>query len=46
MPAFAGVLSPHEVRAVISYLKTLWTPQERRFQREESRRHPFPPEAR
>ena len=46
MPAFEGILSPHEVRAVISYLKTLWTPQERRFQREESRHHPFPPEAR
>lgn len=46
MPAFAGTLSPGEIRDVIEYLKTLWTPDERRFQRDESRRMPFPPEAR
>ena len=45
MPAFKDTLSPHEIRAVITYLKTLWTPQQRRFQREESRHQPFPPEA-
>lgn len=42
MPAFSGVLSPREVRAVITYLKTFWTPEQRRFQQEESRNQPFP----
>lgn len=45
MPAFEDVLSPQETRAVITYLKTLWTPEQRRFQQEESREHPFPREA-
>ena len=45
MPAFKDTLSPNEIRAVITYLKTLWTPQQRRFQREESRHQPFPPDA-
>lgn len=45
MPPFASVLSPKETRAVITYLKTLWTPEQRRFQWEESREQPFPPEA-
>ena len=45
MPGFTGILSPNEVRAVISYLKTLWTPEQLRFQWEESRNQPFPPEA-
>ena len=45
MPGFEDVLSPEEIRAVITYLKTLWTPAQRRFQREESRGRPFPPEA-
>jgi mono/diheme cytochrome c family protein len=44
MPAFGGVLSPSEIRAVITYLKTLWTPEQREFQREESRDEPFPSE--
>ena len=42
MPAFAGELSPRQIRAVIAYLKTLWTPEERQFQTEESRGHPLP----
>lgn len=42
MPGFSEILSPREVRAVITYLKTLWTPEQRRFQREESRNQPFP----
>jgi mono/diheme cytochrome c family protein len=46
MPAFAGQLSPKEIVAVITYLKTLWTRDQRRFQWEESRREPFRPEAR
>ncbi len=45
MPAFRDVLSPQEIRSVILYLKTLWTPQQRHFQREESRHQPFPPDA-
>ena len=42
MPGFSGVLSPKEARAVITCLKTLWTPEQRRFQTEESRNQPFP----
>ncbi len=42
MPAFAGVLSPSEMRDVVTYLKTLWTPVQQRFQLEESEHAPFP----
>lgn len=42
MPAFEGVLSPREIRAVIAHLRTIWTEQQRRFQWEESRDEPFP----
>lgn len=42
MPAFRDVLTPEEIRAVITYLKTLWTDEQRRFQWEESRDDPFP----
>ena len=42
MPPFKGQLSPRETIAVITYLKTLWTPKQRQFQWEESRREPFP----
>jgi len=45
MPAFRQTLRPPEIRAVIDYLKTLWTPEQRLFQEEESRRAPYPPEA-
>lgn len=45
MPGFSQILSPGEVREVITYLKTLWTPGQRRFQREESKKGTFPPEA-
>ena len=45
MPPF-DKLPPKEIRAVIEYLKTLWTPEQRRFQRDESRKAPYPPEAR
>lgn len=44
MPAFGEILSPQEMRAVITYIKTFWTPDQRRFQWEESRNQPFPPE--
>jgi mono/diheme cytochrome c family protein len=42
MPAFRGQLSHQQTIAVITYLKTLWTPEQREFQWEESRRQPFP----
>ena len=45
MPASGDALSPQQIRAVITYLKTLWTPEQRQFQAEESQGHPFPPEA-
>lgn len=44
MPAFAPTLRPEEIRAVIDYLKTLWTPRQRAFQREESVSAPYPTE--
>ena len=43
MPAFEDVLVPEEIRAVITYLKTLWTPEQRRFQWEESQKATDPP---
>lgn len=46
MPEFGQTLSSKEIRAVIDYLKTLWTPGQQRFQAEESRRASFPREAR
>jgi mono/diheme cytochrome c family protein len=42
MPAFQQALKPAEIEAVINYLKTLWTAQQRAFQREESRNAPIP----
>lgn len=42
MPAFKDVLSPAEIRAVVNHLKTLWTPEQRRHQAEESEGAPFP----
>lgn len=46
MPAFAGTLTPQEVSSVIAYLKTLWMPEQRQFQREESQRQLLPSAAR
>ncbi|MBI4336968.1 MAG: cytochrome c [Chloroflexi bacterium] len=42
MPAFGDQLGPEGVRAVITYLRTFWGPEERRFQAEQSLRDPFP----
>ena len=42
MPAFGDALSAEQIRAVITYLKTLWTPEQRGYQSEESRNQPFP----
>lgn len=44
MPAFGERLSPEEIRAVITYLKTLWGPEERGFQAQGSLDDPFPQE--
>lgn len=47
MPPFRDVLSPEQIRDVITYLKTLWTPEQRQFQWEETLvRGAFPPQAR
>lgn len=46
MPAFEGQLSPEQIRQVITYLKTFWTPEQRQFQWEETLvRGAFPPRA-
>ena len=42
MPAFESALSAGEIRAVITYLKSRWTPAQRRRQAEASRGDPFP----
>ena len=42
MPAFGDTLAPAEIRAVLTYLRTLWTPAQRRRQWEVSREDPFP----
>lgn len=42
MPEWGEVLSDDEIRAVITYLKTLWGPDERGFQAEVSEGNPFP----
>jgi len=38
MPAYEGILTKEEIEAVIAFLKTLWTPEQRQFQAQESRR--------
>ena len=40
MPPFGDVLSREQIRAVIAYLKTLWTPEQRAFQAEENSDQP------
>lgn len=42
MPSFQGKLSEGEVVAILAYLKTNWTPEQREFQ-EEVTRYPFLP---
>lgn len=34
MPAFKGTLSENDVRAILAYIKTFWTDEQRRFQQE------------
>jgi mono/diheme cytochrome c family protein len=38
MPPFEAVLSPEEIRLVIAFIKTLWTPEQRQFQWERTER--------
>lgn len=45
MPAFGNTLTPQQIQLVVNYLKTLWTPEQRRHQEEESQGEPFPPES-
>lgn len=44
MPAFGNTLTAEETRAVIAYLKTGWTAEQREAQRNESMKEPFPHE--
>ncbi|MBI2855620.1 MAG: cytochrome c [Chloroflexi bacterium] len=42
MPPFGEQLEAQEIRAVLTYLKSFWGPQERSAQAEQSLRDPFP----
>ncbi len=42
MPPFGDRLSQRQIIAVITFLKTLWTPKQSRFQVEESQHNRFP----
>ena len=42
MPPFDSTLSAREIHAVIIFLKTKWTPVQRKHQAEASREDPFP----
>jgi mono/diheme cytochrome c family protein len=41
MLPFTDELTPEEIRAVITYLKSLWTDEQRAYQARESLQHPF-----
>jgi hypothetical protein len=38
MPPFGHILRPHEVRTLIAFIKTLWTPGQQQFQQERTQR--------
>ena len=42
MPAFGDKLSDAEIRAVITYFKSLWSEESRMFQRDVTQQQPFP----
>ena len=44
MPPFEGRLNEQEIEAVIAYFKSLWTPEQRQYQWEESQDEPSPTE--
>lgn len=41
MPAFKDRLSDEEIAAVITYFRTLWSPEHRRYQQEQNQRSPM-----
>lgn len=43
MPAFQTTLTPEEIAAVVAYLKTLWTDDQRQFQAEKNQESLPPP---
>ncbi len=45
MPPFDEILEPEEIAAVIAYLKSLWTEEQRLYQQEASENEPLPAEA-
>lgn len=45
MPAFGALLTPREIHAVLTYIKTGWSTPQRRRQAQVSRDNPFPPAA-
>ncbi|MFL5803192.1 MAG: c-type cytochrome [Roseiflexaceae bacterium] len=42
MPPFKGQLTDEEIAAVITYFKSLWSPEHQAYQEEENRRPPMP----
>lgn len=42
MPSFGDRLSPAEIKAALTYIKTLWTGEQRAAQAEASKSDPFP----
>jgi mono/diheme cytochrome c family protein len=38
MPPFGTLLRPDEIRTLIAFIKTFWTPDQRQFQQERTRR--------
>lgn len=42
MPAFGEMLDPSEIRAVLEYIKTLWTAEQRQLQAAESQGASYP----
>lgn len=39
MPAFRGALTEEDVKAILDYIKTWWTPEQRQFQADVSQRY-------
>lgn len=42
MPPFKGKLSAEEISAVITYFKSLWSPEHRQYQEDQNQRAPMP----
>jgi mono/diheme cytochrome c family protein len=39
MPTFRGVLTEEDVKAILTYIKTWWTPEQQQFQADISQRY-------